>query len=81
MKPVNFSTANKLLTRPLNMARKDCGNLCVYNSNNVNASCWKLSIMDRLNALIFGKVWLYVRSGNTQPPVKLKVYNAKLRVP
>lgn len=31
-------------------------------------SCWKLSFVERLKVLFFGKVWLYV-IGNAHPPI------------
>ena len=36
-------------------------------------SCWKMSWKDRLSALFFGRVWLSVLSGRTQPPACLTV--------
>lgn len=32
-------------------------------------SCWRLTWKERIKALLFGKVWLGVLSGFTQPPV------------
>ena len=34
-------------------------------------SCWKFSWWDRLRVLLFGRVWVAVLSGKTQPPVCL----------
>lgn len=31
-------------------------------------SCWKMSWRERLSALVFGRVWLALLSGHTQPP-------------
>jgi len=31
-------------------------------------SCWEMGWKERLNALLFGKIWLCIL-GNTQPPV------------
>jgi len=32
-------------------------------------SCWRMSPRERLSTLLFGRVWLAVLSGATQPPV------------
>ena len=64
MTPIRFPEANKELT----------GNnrsLWVYTDGKQCISCWKLSWKQRLKALLFGKVWLSVLSGGTQPPVWL----------
>ena len=35
-------------------------------------SCWRMSLRERLSALLFGRVWIWVWSGNTQPPIYLE---------
>lgn len=69
MKPVKFKEANKNLLKPNDMTDEECSSLWVYSDGVVCISCWKMSWKDRLSALLFGKVWLVVRSGKTQPPV------------
>ena len=32
-------------------------------------SCWKMSLSERFSALIFGRVWISVLTGQTQPPI------------
>jgi hypothetical protein len=32
-------------------------------------SCWRMTWRERINALLFGRVWIAVLSGSTQPPV------------
>lgn len=73
MKPVNFPQANRTLTRPEDMTEDQCESLHVYTDGNDCISCWEMSIIDRIRALLFGRVWLFVHSGRTQPPVALLV--------
>ena len=69
MKPVHFKESNKILQRPGDMTDDECGTLSVYTDNTQCVSCWKPSFIERLSILIFGRVWLSVFSGQTQPPV------------
>lgn len=69
MNPIKFKEANKNLTKPKSMTDKECGSLWVFNDGNQNISCWKLSFKQRIKALFYGKIWLCVLSGNSQPPV------------
>lgn len=72
MKPIVFEESNVKLTKPEGMTDEECGTLAVYTDGIQCASCWKMSIKERISALIFGKVWLVVLSGKTQPPVCLE---------
>ena len=72
MKPIYFKEHNKLLRKPDSMTEEECGNLHVFTDGDICVSCWKPSIVERLSILVFGKVWLYVFSGETQPPVALE---------
>lgn len=69
MKPKNFKEATKVLQKPGDMTNEECSSLSVWNDGKQCISCWKPSIKERLSILLFGNVWLSVRSGNTQPPV------------
>lgn len=69
MKPIKFKEANKNLLKPKNMTDEECSSLWVYNDGKECISCWKMNWKQRLSALLFGKVWLSVLSGTTQPPV------------
>jgi hypothetical protein len=71
MKPTSFKEHNKILLKPENMTDKECGALSVYTDGSYCISCWKPSLRERLSILLFGKVWLWVMSGKTQPPVAL----------
>jgi hypothetical protein len=72
MKPIKFPEANKLLGKPTDMTDDECGPLLVFNNGYQSVSCWKMTWRERLSALFFGKVWLWVVAGRTQPPVSLE---------
>ena len=69
MKPIKFKEATKNLLKPENMTDEECSSLWVYNDGQECVSCWRLTWKERIKALLFGKVWLGVLSGFTQPPV------------
>lgn len=71
MKPIKFKQANRELLGPKLMTDDECRNLWVFTDDTECVSCWKLSFRERIRALIYGKVWLGILSGNTQPPVWL----------
>lgn len=71
MKPVKFKEANKNLLKPDSMTDEECSSLWVYTDGVQCVSCWRLTFKERMCALLFGKVWLSVLSGHTQPPVWL----------
>lgn len=71
MEPIKFKQANKNLIKPNNMTDEECRSLWVYTDGKQCISCYKMSFVQRIKALLFGTVWLCVLSGNTQPPVWL----------
>ena len=71
MNAVKFKEANKNLLKPRAITDEECKALWVYSDGNQCISCWKLSFRERLSALIHGRIWLCVLSGQTQPPVWL----------
>lgn len=71
MNPINFKEATVVLRKPENMTDEECGSLPVYTDGIHCVSCWKMSLKERIAALLFGKVWLIIMSGHTQPPVLL----------
>jgi hypothetical protein len=71
MEPINFEQANKNLLKPEGWTDEQCGSLPVFTDGQQCISLWKMTWGERLSALFFGKVWLYVISGQTQPPVSL----------
>jgi len=71
MLPIKFKEANMTLLKPASMTDEECKSLPVFTDGFECVSCWKLSWKERLSALVFGKIWLSVLSGKTQPPVWL----------
>ena len=71
MEPMKFLQANKNLLKPVGMTDEECGSLPVFTDGKECISLWKMTWRERLSALLFGKVWLWVISGQTQPPVAL----------
>lgn len=71
MKPIKFNQVNKNLFKPESMTDEECSPLWVYNDGLQCVSCWRLTWKERIEALLFGRVWLGVLSGKTQPPVWL----------
>ena len=55
-----------------NMTDEECGTLPVFCYDETCVSCWRLSWKERLSALFFGTVWVWVWSGQTQPPIALR---------
>lgn len=73
MEPINFPQANRKLGKPVGMTDKECGPLPIFNDGVYCTSCWQMTWRERFSAFFFGKVWLSVMSGQTQPPVSLEV--------
>ena len=55
------------------MTVEQCKPLTILNVDNLCISLWKASVIERVRFLFIGKLWLTVRSGNTQPPVKITI--------
>ena len=71
MEPIHFEQANKNLLKPEGWTDEQCGSLPVFTDGKECISLWKMTWRERISALFFGKVWLFVHSGQTQPPVGL----------
>src|SRR5262245_54440666 len=72
MKPFQFPEAQRALTAPEGMTKEECGDLWIYETPEGQCiSCWRMSWRERLSALIFGRAWIWVWSGSTQPPISL----------
>lgn len=70
--PTTFPEANKNIGKPVSMSDLECKRLDIYTDGKQCISCWKMSWMQRVQALLFGKIWLSVLTGDTtQPPVWL----------
>lgn len=71
MEPIKFKQANKELLKPQSMTDEQCGSLPIFTDGNECISLWKMTWKERLSALLFGRVWVWVVSGRTQPPIAL----------
>jgi hypothetical protein len=70
MKPTPFKhQTNELQAHPDGHGGYNVSALPVWTDGHQVVSCWKMSIRERISALIFGRVWLAVLSGKTSPPV------------
>jgi len=73
MSPTNFPEATITLGAPPdhvpNAEVGEIGGLPVHTTGLQCISCWRMTWRERLSALLFGRVWLAVFSGRTQPPV------------
>ncbi len=69
MEAIDFPQSTKTLARPQGTTEEECGPLNVYSDGEYCVSCWQPDWKDRWRLLFGGKVWLWVWSGFTQPPV------------
>ena len=65
LKPVPFKEANRELS-PLMYAKNHKG-IQVFTDGEQCISRWKLTLRQRLSVLIFGRMWLGIRSGYSMP--------------
>ncbi len=72
MEPMKFPQANRNLLKPKGMTDAECGSLPVLTDGKICISLWKANFRERLSFLLFGRLWLSVWSGQTQPPVSLE---------
>jgi hypothetical protein len=59
----------------LEIGGQSVGTLPIFTDGEQCISCWQLSFIERLKALWFGKIWLGIHAGRTQPPVWLSADN------
>jgi hypothetical protein len=71
VEPSKFKQSNRDLLKPQGWTDEECGSLPVFTDGKVCISLWQMTWKERIQALLFGKVWLFVHSGQTQPPVAL----------
>jgi len=72
VKPIQFKEQTKVLQKPESMTDEECGTLPIWNDGKRCISCWKMSFKERLKALLYGKIWIHVLSGETQPPIAIE---------
>ena len=81
MKPIGFKYANWQLQPPAGEYSENVAGidpLPVWTDGEQCVSCWQMSARERLSALLFGRVWLAVLGGSTQPPVYIEAGRAYL---
>lgn len=69
MKPIRFPESNIELGKPASMTDAECGSLPVFTDGKQCISLWQLTWKERFQIFFFGRIWLGVLSGQTQPPV------------
>lgn len=80
MKPIKFLGANSFLSKPESMDDSECGPLPVYTDGEYCLSCWAPTWRERLSIFLFGKVWVWVLSGRTQPPIAIEGQKEVIKV-
>jgi len=83
MKPIGFKYANRELQPSEGKEYSEnvtaIDPLPVWTDGEQCVSCWQMTWRERLAALLFGRVWLSVLSGSTQPPVCIEAERAYLK--
>ena len=82
MKPISFDCSSKVLQpsgRKYSENITEVSALPVWTDGEQCVSCWAMSLRERLSALFFGRVWLALLSGETQPPACVLVSKNYLR--
>jgi len=75
MNPIKFKEANKILKSPDILI----GDLPIFTKEIKALSCWKMSILDRLKALFFGKVWVCLLLRDyIHPPIWVNIGRTEL---
>lgn len=73
MKPQTFSEANVILNPPKEKSEDNIGNtiepLAAFTDGKQCLSCWRMTWRERVSALFFGRVWICLLTGRTQPPI------------
>lgn len=72
MKSITFKEQTSILLKPVDMTKEECSTLPIYSDGEYINSCWKMSFIERIRALLFGKIWLYVRTKKTHPPIAME---------
>ncbi len=72
MKPMKFKEQTGTLLKPDSMTDEECGALPIHRTKEYLISCWKMNFKERIKAVLFGKIWVWVWSNSTQPPIALQ---------
>ena len=82
MEPTTFKYANKVLQpsgQEYSANVTEIVPLPIWTDGEQCVSCWKMSLRERLSALLFGRAWLALLSGETQPPAAVQVGKTYLK--
>lgn len=82
MKPITFKYSNRILQPSGQEYSENVTGvvpLSVWTDGEQCVSCWKMSLRERFSALLFGRVWLALLSGQTQPPALVQASREYLR--
>jgi len=80
MKPTTFKhQTSELQPNPKGHGNHEVVGLPIWTNGEQVVSCWKMSMRERIAALIYGRAWLVVLSGSTQPPVYVQASKHYLR--
>jgi hypothetical protein len=71
MVPIKFREQTGVLLKPEDMTDEECAPLPIHHDGEWYVSCWRLSFKEKIKALLYGRIWLYVRGKVSQPPVSL----------
>lgn len=71
MIPIKFKEQTHTLSKPQSLTDIECGPLPVHISGKHIISRWKMSLFERIKVVFFGKIWLWVWSEESQPPIAL----------
>ncbi len=82
MTPTKFEHSNKVLqpsgkTYGPNVTGVEP--LAIWTDGEQCVSCWRMTWRERLNALIFGRVWIAALTGETQPPIYAEAVRSYFR--
>ena len=71
MKPINFKESNLVLIHPADMTDEECKSLHVWSNGQTCVSVWNTSLFNRIKFIFINRLYLIIRSGPSQPPVRL----------
>ena len=84
MEPSKFDESNKTL-QPSGAKYSDnvtgVEPLHVWTDGEQCVSCWRMSWLERMSAVIFGRVWIASLSGQVQPPIYAEAAKTYFREP
>lgn len=73
MKAIEFPQQNKILLKPDDMTDEECFSLPIFSDGKNCISLWELNEQEIQELVRTKRIWLWMVSGHTQPPVLLQV--------